>query len=163
MPLQNILEFEAFDCEGIDFIGPFPSSYSHEYILLVVDYVKKWVQAITVQHEDVKIIICFLKKNIFSRFGTPRVLISDRGSHFCNAQLKKVLQHYSVRHKVASPYHPQTNGQAKVSNREAKKILEKTIAQSRKDWSQVLDEALWGIQNNIQSSCRMHSLPIGLW
>ena len=128
MPLQNILEVEAFDCWGMDFIGPLQSFYSNEYIILVVDYVTKWVEAIVVQHADAKTVICFLKKNILSRFGTPRVLISDGGSHFCNIQLKKVLQHYSVRHKVASPYHPQTNGQAEVFIREVKKILEKTIA-----------------------------------
>ena len=138
MPLQKILEIEAFDCWGIDFIGPLPSSYSNEYILLAVDYVTKWVEAIAAQHADSKTVIRFLKRNIFSRFGTPKVLISDEGSHFCNVQLKKVIQHYSVRHKVASPYHPQANGQAEVSNREIKRILEKTVAQSRKDWSHKL-------------------------
>ena len=143
MPLQSIMEVEAFDCWGIDFIGPFPSSYSYEYILLVVDYVTKWEEAIAVQHVDAKTAIHFLKKNIFSRFGTPRVLISDRGSHFCNAQLTKVLQHYSVKHKVASRYHPQINGQVEVFNKEFKKILEKTVAQSKKDWPLKLDEALW--------------------
>ena len=106
MPLQSILEVKAFDCWGIDFIGPFPSSYSYEYILLVVDYVTKWVEAVVVQHADAKIVIRFLKKTIFSRFGTPKVLISDGGSHFCKTQPTKVLQHYSVKHKVASPYHP---------------------------------------------------------
>ena len=70
-------------------------------------------------------------------------MISDGGSHFCNTQLKKVLEHYGVSHKVASAYHPQTNGQAEVSNREIKKILEKTVATSRKDWSIKLYEALW--------------------
>ena len=80
-----------------------------------------------------QMLVSFLKKNIFSRFGTPRVLISDGGSHFCNSQLKKVLEHYGVRYKTASPYHPQTNGQAEVSNRETKRILEKTVNVSRKD------------------------------
>jgi len=98
-----------------------------------VDYIKKWVEPIVVQHPDAKTVIRILKKNIFSRFGTPRELISDGGYHFCNVQLKKVLQHYSVRHKVASPYHPQTNGQAEVSYKEVKKIYEKTDAQSRMD------------------------------
>jgi len=60
-------------------------------------------------------------------------LISEGGSHFCNTQLKKVLEHYEVSHKVASAYHPQTNGQAEVSNREIKKILEKTVVALRKD------------------------------
>ena len=70
---------------------------------------------------DAKAVVKFIKKNIFARFGMPRVLISDGGSHFCNAQLQKVLSQYHVNRKVASPYHPQTNGQAEVSNRELKK------------------------------------------
>jgi hypothetical protein len=151
MPLQNILVVEVFDCWGIDFVGPFPSSCSNEYILVAVDYVSKWVEAIASPKADGKTVIKFLKRNIFSRFGTPRVLISDGGSHFCNSQLKKALEHYGVRHKVASPYHPQTNGQAEVSNREIKRILEKTVSTSRKDWSLKLDEALWAYQTAFKS------------
>jgi transposase InsO family protein len=88
---------------------------TNEYILVGVDYVSKWVEAIPSARVYAKTVATFLKKNIFSRFGTPRVLISDGGSHICNAQLKKVLEHYGVRHKIASPYHPQTNSQAKES------------------------------------------------
>ena len=93
---------------------------------------------------DAKTMIKFLKRNrnIFAAFGVPRLLTSDVGTHFCNAQLSKVLQHYDVRHKVASPYHPQTHGQAEVSNREIKRILEKTVATSRKDWAAKLDDCL---------------------
>ena len=87
MPLQNIIEVEVFDCWGIDFVGPFPSSYGNKYILVVIDYVSKWVEAVATPKNDAKIVVKFLKKNIFSRFGVPRVLISDGGSHFCNVQL----------------------------------------------------------------------------
>uniref|UniRef100_A0A151UHL8 Retrovirus-related Pol polyprotein from transposon 17.6 n=1 Tax=Cajanus cajan TaxID=3821 RepID=A0A151UHL8_CAJCA len=93
LPLQNILEVEIFDCWGIDFIGPLPSSFGNEYILVAVDYVSKWVEASAVQKADARTVIKFLKKNIFCRFGSPMVLISDGGSHFCNAQLQKVLEH----------------------------------------------------------------------
>jgi len=82
MPLQSILEVEVFDCWGIDFVGPFPSSYSNEYILVAVDYASKWVEAVASPKADSKTVVKFLKKNIFTRFGTPRVLISDGGSHF---------------------------------------------------------------------------------
>ncbi|XP_045830863.1 uncharacterized protein LOC123922161 [Trifolium pratense] len=155
MPLQNMHVVEVFDCWGIDFVGPFPSSFSNEYILVAVDYVSKWVEAIASPKADGKTVIKFLKRNIFTRFGTPRVLISDGGSHFCNSQLAKALEHYGVKHKVASPYHPQTNGQAEVSNREIKKILEKTVSASRKDWSLKLDEALWAYRTAFKA-------PIGL-
>jgi len=143
MPLQIIQEVEVFDCWGIDFVGPFPSSFSNEYILVCVDYVSKWVEAIASPKADSKTVVKFLKRNIFTRFGTPRVLISDGGSHFCNSQLAKALEHYGVKHKVASPYHPQTNSQAEVSNQEIKRILDKTVSSSRKDWALKLDDALW--------------------
>jgi len=155
MPLQSILEVEVFDCWGIDFVGPFPSSFSNEYILVAVDYVSKWVEAVASPKAYAKTVVKFLKKNIFTRFGTPRVLISDGGAHFCNMQLAKALHHYGVKHKVASPYHPQTNGQAEVSNREVKRILEKTVSASRKDWAAKLDEALWAYRTAYKS-------PIGL-
>lgn len=85
MPLQNMLEVEFSDCWGIDFVGPFPTSFSNEYILVVVDYVSKWVEAIATPKADSKIVIKFLKKNIFTRFSTPMVLISGGGLHFCNS------------------------------------------------------------------------------
>jgi len=142
MPLQNIMEVEVFYCWGIDSVGPFPSSFGNEYILVAVDYVSKWVESVATLHNDDKTVVKFLKKNIFSRFGVHIILISDGGTHLCNNQLQKVLKQYNVTHKVTSPYHPQTNGQAEVSNRELKFFLENTVASSKKDWSIKLDDAL---------------------
>ncbi|CAN6687778.1 unnamed protein product [Malus baccata var. baccata] len=76
-------------------------------------------------------------------FGMPRVIISDGGSHFCNRTIEALMRKYNVNHKVSTPYHPQTNGQAEVSNREIKQILEKTVGPTRKDWSLRLNDALW--------------------
>ncbi|XP_062094327.1 uncharacterized protein LOC133800385 [Humulus lupulus] len=133
MPLNVILEVELFDVWGIDFMGPFPSSYNNEYILLAVDYVSKWVEAAATKTNDGKIVLNFLHKHIFTRFGTPRALISDEGSHFVNKQLDALLARYGVYHHTALPYHPQSNGQAEISNREVKSILEKTVDSSRKN------------------------------
>ncbi|KAL4303760.1 hypothetical protein GQ457_10G008370 [Hibiscus cannabinus] len=66
MPLQNILEVELFNVWGIDFMGPFPSSFGNLYILLAVDYVSKWVEAITTTHNDAKTVQQFIKKNLFT-------------------------------------------------------------------------------------------------
>ncbi|CAJ2668382.1 unnamed protein product [Trifolium pratense] len=143
MPQNGILEIEPFDCWGIDFMGPFPSSYSNLYILVCVDYVTKWVEATASVANDAQTVVNFLKKNVFARFGVPRILISDGGKHFCNKYLESVLAKYNVKHKVATPYHPQTRGQVEVSNRQLKQILEKTVANSRKDWAKKLDDALW--------------------
>jgi len=72
------VEVEVFNCWGIDFVGPFPSSCGNEYILVVVDYVSKWVEAVATPYNDAKTVV---KKNIFSRFRVPRILISDGGTH----------------------------------------------------------------------------------
>ena len=142
-PLTNILEVELFDVWGIDFMGPFPSSFSNQFILVAVDYVSKWVEAAAFPTNDSRVVVKFLRKNIFTRFGVPRAIISDGGRHFCNQQLQSVLAKYGVTHKVATPYHPQTSGQVEISNRELKWILEKTVNSNRKDWAQKLDDALW--------------------
>ena len=132
----------------------FQSSNGFVYILLAVDYVSKWVEAKATRTNDSKVVADFIKSNIFARFGMPRAMISDGGSHFCNRTIEALFKKYGVTHKVSTPYHPQTSGQAEVSNREIKQILEKAVSPNRKDWSHRLDEALWAYQNSIQDPYR---------
>lgn len=80
MPLSDILVVEIFDVWGIDFMGPFPTSFGNEYILVAVDYVSKWVEAVATRTNDHKVVVKFLQSNIFSRFGYPRAIISDEGT-----------------------------------------------------------------------------------
>ncbi|XP_070056975.1 uncharacterized protein [Nicotiana tomentosiformis] len=101
------------------------------------------VEAIALPTNDAKVVVNFVKKHIFTRFDTPRVMISNGGTHFCNKLLDNVLAKYGVKHKVATAYHPQTSRQVEVSNREIKQIMEKTVSASRKDWAAKLDDALW--------------------
>ncbi|XP_024044701.1 uncharacterized protein LOC107174952 [Citrus sinensis] len=133
MPLNPILVVEIFDVWGIDFMGHFPPSCGYQYILVAVDYVSKWVEATPCKTNDHRVVVKFLKSNILSRFGFPRTIISDGGTHFCNKPFKTLLNKYSITHKVATPYHPQTSGQVEISNREIMQILEKTVRPDRND------------------------------
>ncbi|XP_058768819.1 uncharacterized protein LOC131642606 [Vicia villosa] len=143
MPQKGILEVEIFDVWGIDFMGPFPSSFRNNYILVAVDYVSKWIEAVASPTNDAQVVIKLFKNIIFPRFGVPRLVISDGGSHFISRIFKKLLVKYGVRHRVATPYHPQTSGQVEVSNRQIKQILERAVASSWKDLSTKLHEAPW--------------------
>ncbi|RVX04783.1 Pro-Pol polyprotein [Vitis vinifera] len=114
MPLNPILIVDVFDVWGIDFMGPFPMSFGHSYILVGVDYV-----------------------------SNAKAIISDGGTHFCNKPFETLLAKYGVKHKVATPYHPQTSGQVELANREIKNILMKVVNVNRKDWSIKLLDSLW--------------------
>ncbi|RVX08259.1 Retrovirus-related Pol polyprotein from transposon opus [Vitis vinifera] len=126
-----------------DFMGPFPMSFGHSYILVGVDYVSKWVEAIPCRSNDHIVVLKFLKDHIFARFGVPKAIISDGGTHFCNKPFETLLAKYGVKHKVATPYHPQTSGQVELANREIKNILMKVVNVNRKDWSIKLLDSLW--------------------
>ncbi|RVW23234.1 Retrovirus-related Pol polyprotein from transposon opus [Vitis vinifera] len=115
MPMNPILIVDLFDVWGIDFMGPFPMSFGNSYILVGVDYVSKWVEAIPCKHNDHRVVLKFLKENIFSRFGVPKAIISDGGTHLCNKPFEALLAKYGVKHKVATPYHPQTLGQMELA------------------------------------------------
>jgi transposase InsO family protein len=100
------------------------------------------VEAVACKTNDHRVVVKFLKDTIFSRFGMPRAIISDGGTHFCNRIFEQLMKKYFFTHKVATPYHPQTSGQVEASNQEIKHILEKTVNPNRKDWSLQLNDAL---------------------
>nr|GEW07889.1 hypothetical protein [Tanacetum cinerariifolium] len=95
MPQNAIQVCEIFDVWGIDFMGPFPNSKGNKYILVAVDYLSKWVEAKALPTNDARVVVKFLK-SLFSRFGTPKAIISDRGTHFCNDQFAKVMSKYGT-------------------------------------------------------------------
>nr|GEW34518.1 reverse transcriptase domain-containing protein [Tanacetum cinerariifolium] len=109
MPLNNIQVCEIFYIWGIDFMGPFLKLHKFEYILVAVDYVSKWAEAQALPTNDARVVITFIKK-LFCRFGMPKALISDRGTHFCNKIMEKTMKRYEVNHRFSTSYHPQTSG-----------------------------------------------------
>ncbi|GKD40680.1 reverse transcriptase domain-containing protein [Tanacetum coccineum] len=103
------------------------------------------VEAKTLPTNDARVVVKFLK-SLFARFGTPRAIISDRGTYFCNDQFAKVMLKYGVTHRLSTAYHPQMSGQVEVSNRGLKRILEWTVGENRASWFDKLDDALWAFR-----------------
>ena len=106
MPLNKIQELEIFDVWGIDFMRLFPPSFGKLYILLVVDYMSKWVEAISIEKNDAKTMVQFVHRNILTRFGAPQCILSDEGRHFYNRAFASLLGKYNVQHAKSLPYHP---------------------------------------------------------
>ena len=84
-------------------MGPFPISFGNIYILLAVDYVSKWVEAAACPKNDANTVVGVLQRNILSRFGTPRTIISDGGSHFSSKVFDKLMSRYGIKHIMAWP------------------------------------------------------------
>nr|GEX94135.1 reverse transcriptase domain-containing protein [Tanacetum cinerariifolium] len=160
---QNVIQVcEIFYVWGLDLMGPFPSSRGNKYILVAVDYLSKWVEAKALPTNDARVVVKFLK-SLFARFGTPRAIISDRGTHFCNDKFAKVMYKYGVTHRLATAYHPQTSRQMEVSNRGLKRILERTVRENRVSWSAKLEDALWPFRTAYKTpiGCTPYKLVYG--
>nr|GFA13715.1 hypothetical protein [Tanacetum cinerariifolium] len=152
---------DAFEL-GIDFMGPFPSSKDNKYILVAVDYLSKWVEAKALPTNDARVVVKFLK-SLFSQFGTPKAIISDHGTYFCNDKFSRVMAKYGVTHRLSTAYHPQTSGQVEVTNRRLKRILERTVGENRTLWSDKLEDALWAFRIAYKTSigCTSYRLVYG--
>jgi len=154
-PLNPIIIVENFDVWWIDFMGPFSCSLGNEYILLAVDYVCKWVEVVPTRTTEARVVVKLLRKNIFSRYGMPKAIIRDQGTHFDNCSFDALLRKYSIVHCLATSYHPQTSGQVEVSNRQIKQILKKTVSRNHKDWSDKLIDALWACRTALKTPLGM--------
>nr|GFA96643.1 reverse transcriptase domain-containing protein [Tanacetum cinerariifolium] len=119
-------------------------------------------QAKALPTNDARVVVKLLK-SLFSRFGTPKAIISDRGTHFCNDQFSRVMAKYGVTHRLSTTYHPQTSGQVDVTNRGLKRILERTVGENRTSWSDKLEDALWAFRTAFKTliGCTPYHLVYG--
>nr|GFA39875.1 reverse transcriptase domain-containing protein [Tanacetum cinerariifolium] len=130
---------------------PTSGSKGNKYILVAVDYLSKWVEAKALPTNDARVVVKFLK-SLFSRFGTPKAIISDRETHFCNDQFSRVMAKYRVTHRLSTSYHPQISGQVEVTNRGLKRILERTVGENLASWGDKLEDALWAFHTAFKTS-----------
>ncbi|XP_059073513.1 uncharacterized protein LOC131874247 [Cryptomeria japonica] len=144
IPLHPQVVVTLFDKWGLDFVGPIdPPSNGWSYILLCIDCVTKWVEVKAFKHARDNKVAEFLYEEIFTRYGVPREIVTDQGAQFTSTLIIALFNEYNVKHRKSTPYHPQVNGQAEVTNRELESTLTKIVALNRKDWSSRLFEVVW--------------------
>lgn len=119
------------------------------------DYVSKWIETVATPINGVYVMTKFLVKYILCSQSTPRAIVSDEGTHFFNKLFENLMTKYGIQHKVLWAYHPRSNGQDKLSNRDIKGIFEKVVNTFRKDWSKHFDDALWTYITAFKTPLRM--------
>ena len=103
----------------------------------------KWVEAVALVKANDQAVIDFLYSETFTHFGVPKEVVTDGGPQFVSHQFEALLLKYHIQHWIASPYHPQANGQVEITNKVIEAILSKTIKSHHRDWDDRLPEALW--------------------
>jgi len=132
-----------FEMIGIDFVGPLPrTKHGNKYILVTTDYLTKWPEVKATKEATAKVVKDFIYKEIICRHGCPKIILSDRGSHFRNEVVDKLCAQFKIKHKLSSPYHPQTNGLVERFNRTLCESLAKVIEEENQ-WDEHIEEVLF--------------------
>ena len=166
MPLHVSLPLVPFEKWGIDYVGEVHphSSKGMAYIVVATEYLTKWAEAKAVKTNTAANAATFLYENIISRFGCPKILVSDRGTHFLNEMFEELTARFKIDHRKTTPYHPQTNGQTERVNGTLVSILRKTVLDSKRDWDVKLTAALWAYRTTfkVTTQATPFSLVYGL-
>ena len=162
LPLYPTLPISLLEKWGIDYIGPIApmSTKRNQYIIIAVEYLTKWTEAKPIKAADAKQTAIFLHENIISHFGCPKILVSNRGSHFFNEAIEELTKLFQINHRKTTPYHPQTNGLAERVNQTLVRILRKTVMDSKRDWDSKLTAALWAYCTTYKVTTRMTSFAL---
>ncbi|MCO5592761.1 hypothetical protein L7F22_046764 [Adiantum nelumboides] len=163
MPLRPMMDARAFAKWGIDFVGPIqPPTYKTQaqYIIVATDYLTKWAEAKATRKNDARTTTAFLYENVFTRYGLPIEIISDKGTHFLNEVSEYLLSEFMVIHNKSAPYHWQANGQAEHTNKILNSVLTKVVNTGRTDWEMNLHAALWTYRVSFKTA--LNATPFNL-
>jgi transposase InsO family protein len=137
MPLAPQLTLQVFKKWAIDFVGPIKPrgrSTGDRYIFTVTEYLTRWAEARAVKECSAAIAAQFIFDDIITRFGCPKILMSDQGTHFINKTIEALTQEFEVHHHKSTPYHPQDNGTVEAFNKILETTLTNIFSVNKDDW-----------------------------
>ena len=154
-PLHPIKVGQPFDRIGIDIVGPLPTTErGNKYIVVATDYLTKWPETRALTNAKAASVVPFFYEDIICRHGCPKVLLTDRGTHFVNEMLDSLCNQLGVKHKLSSAYHPQTNGLVERFNRTLCETLAKFSNENKDDWDLYIPSALFAYRTMRHNTTR---------
>ncbi|VFR01048.1 unnamed protein product [Cuscuta campestris] len=140
-PVSNVIPFSRF---GMDIIGAFPQAQGRKkYVMVPIDYFTKWVEAEAYATITTKQCQRFVWKNIITRFGSPRNIVTDNGPQFRYPGFRKYLEDFGITHNKASVAYPQGNGQVENANRTIVDGIKKRLGEAGTNWLEELPHIIW--------------------
>jgi transposase InsO family protein len=149
MPFHPVIASGIFHKLGTDFIGPITPTARYtqnRFILATTEYITKWVEAVATREATTAITAKFLYHEVFTRYGCPLEITSDKGTHFKNEVVGVLNDHYKVKQRFSTPYYPQGNGQAQSSNKILLTVLRKVVTDNLTDWDVQLPAVVWAFR-----------------
>src|SRR5437667_4033914 len=134
---------KPFERIRIDFVGPLERTKGrNRYILVVTDYLTKWPEAKAMKEATAENVVKFIYEGIICQHGCPKIILSDRGTHFRNKLVDGLCEKFKIKHKLSSPYHPQTNGLVERFNRTLCESLAK-VSRKEDEWDEHIESVLF--------------------
>ena len=152
--LNPIRVGEPFERIGIDFVGPLERTRKgNKYILVVTDYLTKWPEVKPMRDATAENVVKFIYERIICRHGCPKIIMSDRGTHFRNKLVDELCRKFEIKHKLLSPYHPQTNGLVERFNRTLCEALAK-VSEKENQWDEHIEQVLFAYRTTKHSTTK---------
>ncbi|CAF1384371.1 unnamed protein product [Rotaria sordida] len=141
---------------SMDFYGPITptSQRGNKYIICLTDVLSKFVITKAVRDNTAQTAIRFLKEDIISKFGTPRCILTDNGTHFTSTLMNELIKQIGSTHLYSTPYHPQTNGQVERYNSTMDAKIASLSNLRKTDWDDQLPFVTFNYNTSIHSSTK---------
>jgi transposase InsO family protein/predicted aspartyl protease len=142
-PLQPLPCGEPWERLGVDITGPHPRSRrGHIYILTVMDYFTKFVEAVPMANQEATTVARALMENVIVRYGAPIQILTDQGTNFDGNLFRELCRLMGIDKARTSSYHPSCNGLIERFHRTLNAMLGKVVSSHQRDWDEVLPHVL---------------------